>query len=151
MFLKIQTYWSKNQSQFTDIRNIGLCIFALIVIAIAWSTARTIQSNYDLQKQVSVLKQQNAVLELQNQNADLENKYYETNQYLDLAARQNLGLAAPGEQVLIVPNSVAMKYVDSSIVRNQAPAPAVVDKPSKYVKNVEDWRDFLLGRKPSED
>jgi len=131
-----------------DIRNIILYIFTVIVIAITWSGIKTVQSNYELQKKISVLKQQNAVLALQNQNMALQNKFLETNEYLDLTARQSLGLAAPSEKVLTVPNSVAMKYVDPSLAPKSAQAGIVTtDNRSKYVKNLEDWRDFLLGRK----
>jgi len=150
MLEKIQRYWSQNQKQLLDVRNIGLYIFAVIVLAITWSTARTIQSNYQLQKQVSVLRQQNEVLQLQNQNTDLQNRYFSTDQYLDLAARQNLGLAAPGEKVLLVPKAVALKYVDTNLVQTASSETVNVDTRSKYVKNIEDWRDFLLGRNTEE-
>jgi cell division protein FtsB len=139
---------SRRFKQLTDIRNIGLYIFALIVMAITWSGIKTVQNNYELQKQISVLNQQNAVLELENSNTSLQNKYLQTDQYQDLAARQNLGLAAPGEKVLLVPKSVAMKYIDPNIFKETSQMTAnKVDNRSNYVKNLEDWRDFLLGRK----
>ena len=135
--------------QLTDIRNIGLYIFAVIVLAIAWSGVKAVQSNYELQKKISVLKQQNSVLSLQNANDSLQNSYYQSNQYLELAARENLGLAAPGEKVLLVPKAVALKYVDAQQnTAGQSPdIQSTNDNQSKFVKNLEDWRDFLLGRK----
>lgn len=140
---------SKQTKQLLDVRNITLYIFGLIVLAIAWSGAKTVQNNYELQKQISTLQQQNQVLSLQNGNTYLNNQFYKTNEYLELSARQNLGLAAPGEQVLVIPKSVAMKYVDPSLASSQnviqTPLP---DNRSKYVKNLEAWRDFLLGRGP---
>lgn len=137
----------------TDIRNIGLYIFAIIVLAISWSAAKTVQNNYELQKQISTLKQQNAVLQLQNGNIALNNKYLETDEYLELSARQNLGLAAPGEKVLLVPNNVAMKYIDKSLIPAGSTTPSQKTKDDRpgYVKNLEDWRDFLLGRKLFDD
>ncbi len=147
MISKIKNFLnSSRRRQLTDPRNIGLYIFALIVLAVTWSGAKTVQTNYQLQKQISVLKQQNAITSLQNQNAKLQNQYYQTDQYLELAARQDFGLAAPGEKALLVPSGVALKYIDKSLV------PAVnstnlADQRSKYIKNMEDWRDFLLGRK----
>jgi cell division protein FtsB len=139
---------SKRAKQLFDIRNIGLYIFGIVVLAITWSGVNTVQSNYDLQKNISELKQQNAVLDLQNENIDLQNKYLQTDQYLELAARQNLGLAAPGETVLLVPKATAMKYVNSSL----GPSPKTDnnksnDNRSKFAQNLEDWRDFLLGRR----
>ena len=129
-------------------RNIGLYIFAVIVLAITWSGVKTLQINYELQKQISTLKQQNEVLKLQNDNTALQNQYYQTNQYLELAARQDFGLAAPGEKILLISKDVAMKYVDQnlspqSISKNSA------NNRSRYTKNLQAWKDFLLGRKAS--
>jgi cell division protein FtsB len=131
--------------QLLDVRNLALYVFGLVVLAITWSGIKTMQSNYDLQKQIATLQQQNEVIKLENENSSLSNQFYQTDQYLDLSARQNLGLAAPGETVLLVPKSTAQKYVDQTIPSsNQA---ATKHAPSKYVQNLEDWRDFLLGRK----
>lgn len=141
----------KRAKQIFDIRNIALYIFALIVLAITWSGVKTVQSNYELQKKISELNQQNTVINLQNQNMKLQNKYLETDQYLELAARQNLGLAAPGEKVLIVPKNVTIKHVDQSLIETQKEesSKAVRDTRSRFAKNIEAWRDFLLGRKLS--
>jgi len=150
MFEKIKNaLTSKKAKQLADARNIGLYIFGLVVVAIAWSGAKTVQNNYALQKQISTLKQQNAVLELQNDNTALQNKYYQTDQYLELSARQNLGLAAPGEQVLIVPKITAMSYIDPDLAKTARPDSTAPDKRPGYVRNLEAWRDFLLGRKAS--
>jgi cell division protein FtsB len=139
---------NKKIPQLLDVRNIGLYIFGIVVLAIAWSGAKTVQSNYQLQKKIVTLQQENAILELQSSNAALQNQFYQTNEYLELSARQNLGLAAPGEKVLIVPKKEALKYIDPSITleQEQETSAAKDDRP-KYIRNLEDWRDFLLGRK----
>ena len=138
----------KKAKQLADVRNIGLYIFGIVILAIAWSGAKTVQSNYELQKKISQLNQENTVLHLLNNNTYLQNQYYQTDQYLELSARQNLGLAAPGEKVLLVPKAAALKYVDPSLNKLQSqPKLAAVDNRPGYVKNLEAWRDFLLGRK----
>ncbi len=147
MLQNIKNLWNPHRAkELTDIRNIGLYIFALIVLAISWSGFKTLQNNYELQKQISVLKQQNAVINLGNENTSLQNQYYLTDEYLELSARQNFGLAAPGEKVLLVPNSVSMKYIDQSLVVADTTRDSGIAK-SKYSKNLADWRNFLLGRK----
>lgn len=149
MFELNKINWDKKRlAQFTDVRNIILYIFGIFALAFTWSGIKSVQNNYELQKQISQLKQQNAVFELENENTALQNKYLQTDQYLELAARQNLGLAAPGEKVLVVPKSTAMKYVDQSLdYSNNKANTKVADNRSKYAKNLESWRDFLLGRK----
>jgi cell division protein FtsB len=145
----IKNHWNPQKfKELTDIRNIGLYIFALIVLAVSWSGFKTLQNNYELQKQISVLKQQNTVIHLTNQNTYLQNQYYSSDQYLELAARQNFGLAAPGEKVLLIPNSVAMRYVDPNLASSDnSSSNSTNTEKSKYAKNLQDWRDFLLGRK----
>ncbi len=148
MLNNLKKFWnSKNRQQLTDTRNTGLYIFAVIVLAITWSSVKTLQTNYELQKQISTLQQQNDVLKLQNDNTTLQNQYYQTNGYLELAARQDFGLAAPGEKILLIPKDVALKYVDQSLSPPSSAAKA--DTSSRYLKNFRAWRDFLLGRQAS--
>ena len=151
MFDEIKTALTgKRAKQLADARNIGLYIFGVIILAIAWSGAKTVQNNYELQKKISTLQQENTVLWLQNTNTYLQNQYYDTDQYLELSARQNLGLAAPGEQVWLVPKEAAMRYIDPSLnVSDTTSKTAAPDNRRGYVKNLEAWRDFLLGRKLS--
>lgn len=145
MLISKYFFWDNPKfKQFANPKNYPVYLFTLIVLAIAWSGVRTIQDNYELQKKISVLKQQNEVIKLQNDNTALQNKYYSTDQYLDLAARQSLGLAGPGEKVLLVPKTTALKYVSSTAV--SAKESTQVPR-SKISKNLQAWRDFFLGRK----
>lgn len=133
--------------QFTDSRNIGLYIFAVVVLAISWSTAKAVQSNYQLQKEIAVLEQENTLLALNNENTKLNNQFLETDQFLELSARQNLGLAQPGEKVLVVPSTVAQRYVDKSLLpQSQESADSKEVAKTEYIQNIESWRDFILGR-----
>ncbi|OVE79485.1 hypothetical protein BVY00_00250 [bacterium G20] len=151
MLQRLKNFWKSNKrKQLTDVRSIGLYIFAVVVLAITWSSVKTLQTNYELQKQISTLHQQNDVLKLQNENVDLQNKYFQTDQYLELAARQYFGLAAPGEKILLVPKDVALKYVDPTL-SPQTILKASQDNRSKYAKNFQAWLDFLLGRRVSTD
>src|SRR5580658_9877742 len=87
-------------TRLNDIRFVGQLVFVLIVLMISWSGVKSIQTNYQLQKQITALKEQNNVQQLQNDNLKLQNQYYNSKQYLELSARQNFGLAAPGEKEL---------------------------------------------------
>ncbi|HCM51582.1 TPA: hypothetical protein DIS56_00375 [Candidatus Saccharibacteria bacterium] len=147
MLQTLKNFWNaRARKQITDPRNIGLYIFTVIVLAISWSTVKTIQTNYQLQEKVAVLEQQNKVLKLLTENIQLKNKYFETDQYLELAARQSLGLAAPGEKILLISKEVALKHIDQKLAAKTI-AQAPPDDRSKIVRNLHDWRDFLLGRR----
>ncbi|MHB1864812.1 MAG: septum formation initiator family protein [Candidatus Saccharimonadales bacterium] len=141
-----QKYISNLISRFGDIRFTGQVIFVFIVLLITWSGIRAIQSNYSLQQQVLELQQQNQLAQLQNSTIALQNEYYNSNQYLDLSARENFGLASPGEKELIVPQSVALKYtvnvpgINSSNLSNNT---------SKNQLNYLSWINFFLHRNSS--
>lgn len=127
-----------------DVRFVGQLIFVVIVLLISWSGIKTIQTNYGLQKQISEIKQQNQLQKLQNQNLSLQNEYYKSNQYLELSARQNFGLAAPGEKEIVVPERVALAHtIDTPPLSKTDKAK---EKQPAYQRNFQSWVDFFLHR-----
>jgi cell division protein FtsB len=146
--MQIQTYKNKAADfvrRLGDTRFAGQVLFVVIVLLISWSGIKTIQTNYGLQKQIASIKQQNNIQQLTNNNVDLENKYFNTAQYEELSARQNFGMAKPGEQEIIVPQSVALSYtVDVPSDSSDTPTPA--DHPPAYQGNFESWVNFFLHR-----
>ena len=130
-----------------DPRTLGQVVFLIIVLLISWSGVKTIQTNYGLQKQIATLQQQNKVTQLQNQNQGLENQYYSSNQYLELSARQELGLGMPGETELIVPKNVALAHL-ANLPSNTSNTPTNTTAPW-YSKNLKAWLDFFWHRQPS--
>src|SRR5690606_37199867 len=102
------------QSEFVkslgDARNIGLVIFGIITLLVTWSGIKVVQTNYDVQKLIAAMQQQNDIKKLGNSNLELRNQYLETDQYLELAARRQYNKALPGEKLLIVPKAVALAH-----------------------------------------
>ena len=130
--------------QLGDTRFAGQVLFVIVVLMISWSGIKTIQTNYDLQKQITALDHANTLQKLRNDNLELQNQYYNSNQYLELSARQNFGLAAAGEKEINVPKSVALAYtVDLPTSDNPTAAKA---KQSSSQRNFESWVDFFLHR-----
>lgn len=132
------------QPELYDTRVIGLIGFGIVAILVSWSGIKSIQTNYELQKEISVQKQQNEVTALENENIRLRNEYYKTDEFLELAARRQFGLAAPGEKVYVVPKNVAL----ANVAKLPEPeAEAVVANNQKkpfYQRNIEAWFNFFL-------
>ena len=128
-----------------DVRFAGQVLFVVLVLLVSWSGIKAIQTNYDLQKQVTTLQQQNQVQQLKDNNLKLQNEYYNTNQYLELSARQNFGLGQPGETELTVPQSVAMAYT-VALPTEPAAKPATEPHQPAYQRNFQAWVDFFLHR-----
>jgi cell division protein FtsB len=136
-------------NRLNDVRFVGQQIFVVLVLLISWSGVKAIQTNYDLQKQVNSLKQQNEIQRLQNTNLNLENQYYSSNQYLELSARQNFGLASPGEKELLVSKQVALAHTVNLPALSSVST--TTSKQPTYQRNVESWVDFFLDRQNTSD
>ena len=129
----------------SDVRFSGQVIFVIIVLLVSWSTVKAIQSNYDVQKQVVAKQKENEIQELKNNNLKIKNQYLETDEYLELAAREQLGKAGSGETVVIIPKDVAMKHtVESSIQSSEQEKKKVDDSKPTYQKNLESWGRFFF-------
>ncbi len=131
-------------NRLNDIRFVGQLLFVIIVLLVSWSGVKSIQTNYGLQKQITGLKQQNEIQQLQNDNLQLQNQYYNTNQYLELSARQNFGLAVSGEKEIIVPQQVALAHtIDLPNTNSQT---QTTSSKSTMQNNIDSWINFFLHR-----
>ena len=129
-----------------DVRFLGFVVFGILVLLASWSGVAVIETNYELQKQIARLDEQNKVQELANTNLKLQNEYYNTDTFLELTARRQFGKGAPGEKLLLVPKSVALAHAKELPEDGPLPAkPAPSDQPG-YQKNFNDWMDFLFHR-----
>jgi cell division protein FtsB len=107
----------------------------VVVIYLAVILGQTIASNYHLQKQIDALNTQISDLSIQNDELNYNLQYYATSSYQEKAARTNLGLQKPGENVIILPNP--------SNVAAQNAVKAAKPKPKS---NFAQWLDFLAGK-----
>lgn len=129
-----------------DVRLLGLTIFVGVALLVTWSGVSVIQTNYELQQRIARLEQENQLQQLKNENLKLKNQYYQTDRYLELEARRNFGKAAPGETVVLVPETVALAHVKDLPEETAAEAvEKTADKPA-YQKNFEAWMEFLFRR-----
>lgn len=120
--------------------NNGVLLIALLIAASwVWSTIEAIQRNFVLQQQVDNLKQEIAVHELQNKTIVFQNKYYATNEYIELSARERLNKAGPDEKVLILPPNTKKVAQEAAPQSNITP---IIER-----SNFDQWMYFLFGDK----
>jgi cell division protein FtsB len=147
MFNKIKTL-SKNPAwhNLRDVRVLGFVVFGVMVILATWSGVAVIETNYELQKQIAQLDQQNKLQELTNSNLSLRNEYYKSDTFLELTARKQLGKGAPGETLLLVPKSIALVYAKEIPETTVKPQTSLPDDRPSYQKNFSEWMDFIFHR-----
>ncbi|MFZ1250168.1 MAG: hypothetical protein WAR37_01850 [Candidatus Microsaccharimonas sp.] len=126
--------------RYLTFNNLVILTAFLIAAGWVWGSLQVMQRNYGLQKEVDQKRRELQLAELQKDSFALQNRYYTTNEYRELAARESLGLVMPGEKLLILPdNSEAAKNADK--ITNSTATVAVQEKSS----NLEQWLNFLFG------
>lgn len=128
-----------------DLRFLGQSIFVIIVILVSWSTASSIQANFELQQRVVKEQKENELQKLKNENLKIKNKYLETDEFLELAARKQLGKGDPGETLVIVPKATALRYTVPGTIKSdeELQKKAEENKPW-YQQNLEAWGQFFF-------
>jgi len=126
-----------------DIRRLGLTVFIGILLLMTWSGMKVVETNYGLQKQINELQQQADLTKLQNDTLRLGNQYYTTDTYLEQSARQNLGLAKPGETEVIIPKDVAL----SKLAKVSSDSELAPRETTQSTSNFRSWMNFFFHRK----
>lgn len=126
--------------KYLTFNNLVIATAFLIAAGWIWGSLQVMQRNYGLQKEVDQKRRELQLAELQKESLELQQRYYETAEYRELAARESLGLVMPGEKVLILPeNSEAAKQADAK----KDASVAVI--PRESASNLEQWLNFLFG------
>lgn len=133
-------YYHVRHRYFT-MNNVVVGIALVIGMGWAWASVQAMQRNYALQKEVDNKERQQKLIELENDSLSYQQNYYRSAEYQELAVRERLGFADPGEKVLILPpNSDAAKKADEKASGKAAAVP--VTEPTS---NFQQWMNFLFG------
>lgn len=131
-------YYHLRHTYFT-LNNAVIALAFVIAASWVWGSLGVMERNYSLQKEVDYKKRELQLAQLQTSSLRFEKRYYQTREYQELAVREHLGLALPGESVLILPpNSDAAKAADQTGQAGSVPAQA----PDS---NFRQWVTFLFG------
>jgi hypothetical protein len=124
--------------KYLTFNNVVIAAAFLIAASWVWGSLEVMQKNFALQKEVDIKQRQLQLAELQRDSLQLQKKYYQTDEYKELAVRESLGLVKPGEKLLILPaNSPAAQAADVQ-VRTAVAA-------QQSVPNLQQWLNFLFG------
>lgn len=119
------------------LNNIVLAVAVVIVIASIWNTMDTLQKNFILQQRVNTLEQEIVLTQLEVDTLRLQQQYLQSAEYQELVARDKLGKAAPGENLINLP---PLSPEESASAKSQ---PRSRDDRSNFDK----WLDFFFGKR----
>lgn len=131
-------YWLKHELLVFD--NIILAIALVLCFSFTWGAISSMSRNWSLAAEVASREREKALLELEVETLELENAYYLSDEYQELAARKYQGKKLPGETMVYLPENsdyAKRKHSDSS-----ANDP---DAPLDELSNFEQWTKFLFG------
>ena len=122
---------------YLTLNNLVIVVAFAIAASWAWGSVGVMQRNYDLQKEIDSKQRDLQVTELETLSLQLEQKYYQSDEYTELEVRSRLGLVNEGERVLVLPPNT-QAAIDNGKVTTQ---------PTKIVpvSNFQQWTNFLFG------
>ena len=138
--INLNRLWYKLKHQYFTLNHAVIAVAALMAIGWAWGSISVMQRNYELQRKLDTKERQLQLVQLEVELAKYQKRYHESNEFKELAARQYLGLANPGESVMFLPPN-SQKVLDESKTEQQRQTVAAPE-----LSNIEQWVNFLLGR-----
>ena len=128
---KIRRAKYKISKDWFTIDNLIMVCALIIAAAWIWGSISAMERNYKLQLQLEIKNREKIISEIKYKTLKYENQYLKSDEYQELAARENLGLVNPGEHVLIL-----SKYPENKEKR-------LVDQ--KKDSNFVQWVNFIFG------
>ena len=120
--------------------NLVFLVAFLIAASWVWGSLQAMQRNYGLQRDLDQKNRSLQVTQLQRDSLELQKRFYQTDEYKELAVRQSLGFVMPGEKVLILPANSAEAKADGA-----TSAIATTGPEQPRTSNLEQWINFLFG------
>ena len=134
ILIKRQLYALRHD--YLTMNNLVTAAAILVAFSWAWGSVEAMQQNYELQRSIDNKRQQIEIEKIKVALLQYESKYYESDEYQELAVRQRTGKGQPGEKQLIVPST------DDSYEQQTATA-SVRSTPAR--SNFQQWMNFLFG------
>ena len=110
-----------------------IVVSVIVALAWIWGSISSMERNYSLQRQLELKTREKLIAEIQYKTLEFENQYLQSEEYQELAARENLGLVAQGESVLILADYPAEE------------AEKITTETGEKDSNFTQWMNFIFG------
>lgn len=134
---KVQ-YWLKHDLFVFD--KIIFIVAASCCLAWTWGSIDSMSRNWSLSQELMNRQREKALLELEVETLELENEYYASAEYQELAARKYQNKMLPGETMIYLPDNSEHAMNKHKMQDNNEPT-ITADEMS----NLEQWLMFLFG------
>ena len=142
---KIRRLYYHFSRNYLTLNNLVVAAAFVIGLSWVWGSISVMERNYALQKQIDNLKQQQKLSELQLDLLKYQQQYFNTDEYKELSARQHLGLAGPGEKLLVLPPNSQQAIDADARIELGNPQRSTTKTQATPPSNLEQWMTFLFG------
>lgn len=127
------------QNDFFSVENIILVVAIFLCGLWTYQSIVSMSRNWQLHEELSNIQKERDVLSLKIDAMEMENSYYSSAEYQEIAARKYLDKQLPGEKMVkLEPNSEKAK---------NKYATTTTEKPAeKELSNLEKWIRFIFSR-----
>lgn len=136
--LRKAQYWMKHEL-FTFER-VVLAIAAVFCLVWTWGSIDAMTRNWALAQELMSRQREKALLELEVETLELENEYYRSPEYQELAARKYQGKMLPGETMIYLPDNS-----DTARNKHKTKSEDETTVATTTMNNLEQWMAFLFG------
>ena len=136
--LRKGVYWFQHNVFVFD--RMVIIVAVAICLFFVWGAVSSMSRNWTLAQELANRKREKLLLELEVETLELENEYYVSTEYQELAARKYQNKKLPGETLVYLPaNSESAKNKYS---QDATPGATSLDE---TMSNFEQWLVFLFG------
>ncbi len=134
---KVQ-YWLKHDLFVFD--KMVFIVAAACCLAWTWGSIDSMSRNWSLSQELMNRQREKALLELEVETLELENEYYASAEYQELAARKYQNKMLPGETMIYLPDNSEHAINKHKMQDNNEPTIT-----ANEMSNLEQWLMFLFG------
>ena len=126
----------KLRHDYFTVENVFLVAAIVLCLTLTYQSIMAMSRNWDLSEKLSAEKKQLELLKIETEANQLENDYYQSDEYQELVARKYLDKQWPGENMVVLPkNSEAAKN------KHVAESKEIAEK---QYSNFEKWMMYLF-------
>lgn len=124
---------------FLSVENVVLMIAVVMCLVWTYQSVVSMNRNWELSEKLNSEKKTLELLEVEVEMAELENQYYASAEYQELAARRLAGKQAAGEHMVYLPEN-------SEAAKNKHKAVAEVEnaEETREYSNFEKWMMYIF-------
>lgn len=122
---------------------VGLCVVGLMAFGLALSYYKNILFD----RQLKSMQERNAKLKNDISAEYAQLQYYQSDQYKDKYAKENLGLLKPGEKLLILqrPDTPSLSTTNNDLLTTEEKE-AIFEENLRNIRVIDQWNLYLFHR-----